>query len=130
MSSRAGPMICLNSIIELIDGQHDVADVAGIHAGRELLRRGQDRGDGLFVVLKVAQVLLAQLAVVGRYALAVVRIGARLDLVDPVPNEQGVGLVAQNTSVFSCWLICDMKISTRLRSRSRISILRLKSVSS
>ena len=41
--------------------QHDVADVAGVHAGRELLRRGQDRRDGLLVVLKVAQVLLAEL---------------------------------------------------------------------
>ena len=54
--------------------QHDVADVAGIDAGRELLRRGQDRRDGLLVVLKVAQVLLAERAVVGGHALAVVRV--------------------------------------------------------
>ena len=72
--------------------QHDVADVAGIDAGRELLRGGQDRRDGLLVVLKVAQVLLAERAVVGRHALAVVRVLARLHLVDEVAHGQGVVL--------------------------------------
>ena len=32
--------------------QHDVAHVARVDAGRKLLRRGQDRRDGLFVVLE------------------------------------------------------------------------------
>ena len=54
--------------------QHDVADVAGIHAGREFLRGGQDRRDGLFVVLKVPQVLVAERAIVGRDPLAIVRV--------------------------------------------------------
>ena len=72
--------------------QHDVADVAGIHAGRELLRGGQDRGDGLLVVLEVAQVLFAQLAVVGRHPLAVVRVVAGLHLVDEVAHGQRVVL--------------------------------------
>ena len=55
-------MICLNSIIELIGRmQDDVADVAGIDAGGELLRGGEDRRDRLLVVLEVAQVLLAEL---------------------------------------------------------------------
>ena len=93
--------------------QHDVADVAGIHAGRELLRGGQDGRDGLLVVLKIAQVLLAQRAVVGRDALAIVRVFARLHLVDEVAHGQAWAWVAQNTSVFSFWLICSMKISTR-----------------
>ena len=70
--------------------QHDVADVAGIHAGRELLRGGQDRRDGLLVVLEVAQVLLAERAVVGGHALAVVRVVARLHLVDEVAHGQRV----------------------------------------
>ena len=70
--------------------QHDVADVAGIHAGGELLRGGQDRRDGLFVVLEVAQVLLAERAVVGRHPLAVVRVFARLHLVDQVAHGQRV----------------------------------------
>ena len=72
--------------------QHDVADVAGIDAGRELLRGGQDGRDGLLVVLKVAQVLLAQRAVVGRDPLAVVRVLARLHLVDQVAHGQRVVL--------------------------------------
>ena len=72
--------------------QHDVADVAGIHAGRELLRGGQDRRDGLLVVLEVAQVLLAERAVVGGDALAVVRVLARLHLVDEVAHGQRVVL--------------------------------------
>ena len=50
---RAAP----DDLLELDHGadrphQHDVADVARIHAGRELLRRGQDRRDGLLVVLE------------------------------------------------------------------------------
>ena len=58
-----------------VDRPHedDVADVAGVDAGREFLRSGQDRGDCLFVVLEVAEVLLADAAVVGGYAVAVVR---------------------------------------------------------
>ena len=70
--------------------QHNVADVPGIHAGREFLRRGQDRRDRLLVVLKVAQVLLAELAVVGRDPLAVVRVCARLHLIDEVAHGQRV----------------------------------------
>ena len=51
---RAAP----NDLLELNHGvdrahQDDVANVAGIHAGRELLRGGQNRRNGLFVVLKV-----------------------------------------------------------------------------
>ena len=76
-------MICLNSIIELIGPhQHDVADVPRIHAGGKLLRRGQNGGDAFLVVLKVAQVLVAQRAVVGGDALAIVRVFAGLHLVD------------------------------------------------
>jgi hypothetical protein len=46
--------------------QHDIADVAGVDAGGEFLRGREDSRDGLFVVLKITQVLLPQLAVVGR----------------------------------------------------------------
>ena len=62
-----------NDLLELDHGvdrphQHDVADVAGIHAGGELLRSGQDGRDGLLVVLELAQVLVAELAILGRDA--------------------------------------------------------------
>src|SRR3990172_13252018 len=36
--------------------QHDVADIAGIHAGGELLRGSENRRDRFFVILKLAQV--------------------------------------------------------------------------
>ena len=82
--------------------QHDVAHVARIHAGRQLLRGGQDRRDGFLVVLEVAQPLLAERAVVGRDALAVVGIGARLDLVDEVADRQRMGLVgAEHQRLFA-----------------------------
>src|SRR5665213_119781 len=69
-----------------VDGahQHDVADVARVHAGREFLRCSQDRGDGLFVILKVPQVLLTKRAIVGRHPLAIVRVLTGLHLVDEV----------------------------------------------
>src|SRR5260370_24749573 len=52
------PRPSADDLLELnhgVDGAHenDVANVAGIHAGREFLRRGQNRRDGLLVVLKV-----------------------------------------------------------------------------
>ena len=56
-----------------VDRTHedDIADVARIHAGGKFLRGGQNGGDGLFVILKFAQVLLAQLAIIGSDADAV-----------------------------------------------------------
>ena len=72
--------------------QHDVADVARVHAGRKLLRCGQNRRDGLFVVLKIPQMLFAERAVVGRDPLAIVRVFARLHLVDEVAHGQRVVL--------------------------------------
>src|SRR5260221_189749 len=64
--------------------QHDVTDVARIHAGGKLLRGGQDGWDSLLVILKIPQVLFAESAVVSRYTLAVVRVGLGLQLVDEV----------------------------------------------
>ena len=54
--------------------QDDVTDVARIDASGELLRRRQDRGDRLFVIAKVTQVLLAELTIVGGHPLTVVRV--------------------------------------------------------
>src|ERR1035437_852324 len=73
-----------------IDRTHQdyVANVAGIHAGRELLRGGQNRRDRLLIVLKVPQVLVAKFAIVRSNPLAIVRIGARLHLVDEVAHGQ------------------------------------------
>ncbi len=58
------------------------ADVAGVDPRGQLLRRGQDGRDRLLIVLEVPQILLAQRAVVGSDAVAVVRVLARLHLVD------------------------------------------------
>lgn len=52
-----------------------------------------DRGVGAEGVLKIAQVLLAEGAVVRRDPLAVVGVLARLHLVDEIPHDQRVGLV-------------------------------------
>ncbi len=91
------PGATANDLLELNHGpdrahQDDVANVAGIDASGELLRRGQNRRDGLFVVLKVAQVLVAEFAVVGSDPLAIVRVGAGLRLVDEVAHRQRVVL--------------------------------------
>jgi hypothetical protein len=56
------PRSASDDLLELDHGidrahQDDVADIAGIHAGREFLRGRQDRRDALFVVLEVAEVL-------------------------------------------------------------------------
>src|ERR1019366_5830971 len=87
---RAAP----DDLLELDHGihrphEHDVADIARVHAGRELLRGGEDGGNALLVVLKIAQVLLAERAVVGRDPLAVIRIATGLHLVDEVAHGQG-----------------------------------------
>ena len=73
--------------------QHDVADIAGIDSGRELLRGCQDGWNGLFVVLEGPQMLFAQHPVVGRNPLAVIRVGTGFHLVDEVPYHQSMGLV-------------------------------------
>lgn len=86
-----------DDLFELDDGadhpqQDDVADVAGIDAGGEFLGGGEDGGDGFLVVLKGAEVLFAEVAVVGGDADAVVRVGADFVLVNQVADGQGVGL--------------------------------------
>ena len=91
------PGAAADDLLELdhgIDRTHedDVADIAGIHAGGELLRGGQNRGDGLFIVLKIAQMLLTQCAVVGGDPLAIIRIRARLELIDEIAHGQRVVL--------------------------------------
>ena len=72
--------------------QHDVADVARVHPGRQLLRGGENGRDGLLVVLEGAQVLLAQLAIVCGHALAVAWILAGLHLVDEIARGQRMRL--------------------------------------
>jgi hypothetical protein len=57
-------MICLNSIMELIGHQNDVADVASINAGRKFLGGREDCRDRFFGVLKITQVLFARRAIV------------------------------------------------------------------
>ena len=70
--------------------QYDMAHVAGIDPGREFVRRGEDGRDSLVVVLKIAQRLLAELAVIRRDALTVVWIRVGFELVDVIAHPQGV----------------------------------------
>ena len=86
---RAAP----NDLLELdhrIHGphEHDIAHIARVHPSGELLRCGQDGGDGFFVVLKLAQPLLAQSAVLRGHPLAIVGVGAGLALVYQVAHHQ------------------------------------------
>ena len=81
------PGATANDLFELDHGidwahQDDVADVAGVHAGGEFLGGGQDRGGGLFVILKIAEMLFPEFTVVGGDTLAVVGVVALFDLVD------------------------------------------------
>ena len=87
------PRATADDLLELDHGidrshQDDVADIARIHAGRELLRGGENGRDGLFVVLKVAQVLIPEASVLGGHALAIVRISALLHLVDEIAHRE------------------------------------------
>ena len=83
IGTRAAP----DDLLELDYGadrahQHDMADVAGIDARRQLLRGRQDCRNCLGVVLEVAKVLLAHSSVIGGDAVAVVRVLAVFHLVD------------------------------------------------
>src|SRR6185369_1898341 len=72
--------------------QDDVPDVPSIHTSRKLLRGRQDSRDRFLVVLEVPQVLVPQSTIVRRNSHAIVRIFARLDLIDEVSDQQCVFL--------------------------------------
>src|SRR5260370_8659702 len=81
------PRAAADDLLELDHGvdrthQHDVADVAGIHTCRELLRCREDCRGGLIVVLKVSQVLVAERAVLGCDPWAIIATVFLLLLVD------------------------------------------------
>jgi hypothetical protein len=91
-----GASAAADDLFELDDGaddpqQDDVADVAGIDTGGELLGGGEDGGDGFLVVLEGAQVLFAEFAVVSGDADAIVRIGADFVL-DFIGNRRTIVL--------------------------------------
>ncbi len=99
------PSAASDDLLELDHGvdrahEHDVADISGIHAGRELLRGGQNRRDGFFVVLKVSQVLVAEFTIVRGDPVAIVRIGARLHLIDEVAHGQRMVLCGAEDQSF------------------------------
>ena len=86
-----------DDLFELDDGadhpqQDDVANIAGIDAGGELLGSGEDGGDGFLVVLEGAEVLFAEAAVVGGDADAIVGVSADFEFVNQVADGQGVVL--------------------------------------
>ena len=101
------PGAASDDLLELdhgIDGaqQNNIPHIARIHAGGELLRRGQNRWDGLFVVLKLTQILITQRAVVCSNAATVIRIFTRLLLIDEVADGSGVELrSAENDSLLT-----------------------------
>ena len=72
--------------------QHDIPNMASVYASREFLRCCQDRRDRLLIVLKVPQILFAQVPIVGSDSNAVIRFRTGLYLVDQVANGQGVTL--------------------------------------
>lgn len=122
-----GPRATPDDLLELdhrFDGPHqnDVSDVPGIHPRGQLVRRRQDRRQRLLVVLELAQVLFAQLAVVGGHALAVMRIGVVLHLVDVVPDPRRVLMRGAEPSTP---LLGPLRLrpqhwpTNRIRSRSR-----------
>ena len=82
---RAFPLLIAMRSIE-----HDVADVAGVDAGGKFLRVWENRRDDFFVVRTIALVLLSKRAVVGRNPPAIIRVLARLHLVDEVAHGQRV----------------------------------------
>ncbi len=118
VKSRAAP----DDLLEFDHGidrahQHDVADVARVHARRKLLRRGQNGGDSLFIVLKIAQMLLTQVAIIRRDPLAIIRVFAGFQLVDEVAHKQGVRLVRAEDSLNSArgWPQAHRRARPRLR---------------
>ena len=86
-----------NNLFELnhgVDGahQHNITNVAGIDSGGEFLGGGENSRDSFLVVLKGAEVLFAQFAIVCGDADAVVGFCADFGLVDQVTDSEGVGL--------------------------------------
>jgi hypothetical protein len=86
--------------------QHDVANVAGVHAGRELLRGGQNTENSFLVILKISQVLFSQSTIIGRHPLAVIRGSAVLRLADQIQHHQRVRLVRAKDQRF--FLLVDL----------------------
>ena len=86
---RATAMICLNSIIELMGRIRTMLRMlrasTPVESFCDVVRIVWD---GLLVVLKLAQILLAHLAIVGGHALAVVGIGTRLHLINQIAHRE------------------------------------------
>jgi peptidoglycan/LPS O-acetylase OafA/YrhL len=99
-ASRAAATDAAAALDDGVDGphQHDVADVARVDPGRELLRGRQDRRDALLVVLKVEQVS-GLVAMHAEARAATPGAGERLrnDEVDccPVARQPDAGLLGQ-----------------------------------
>ena len=86
-----------NDLLELDHGVHwthqdDVPNVASIYARAQLLAGGQNRGDGLFVILEVLKVLLAQSTIISRHSLTIIGVGYLFRLIDQIPNKKGMFL--------------------------------------
>lgn len=68
------------------EGKNFRMHVASIHARGKLLRCGQDSGDGFLIVLKLAKILLANLAIVRSHPHTVIRVFALAILVHQIPH--------------------------------------------
>jgi hypothetical protein len=83
--------------------EHDVPHVARVHPGAQLLAGGEDGRDVPLVVLEIAQVLFADLAVIGRNAVAVVRVGMVFSWLTRSRIGQRMRLVAGRTPRLLRW---------------------------
>ena len=81
--------------------QHDVPHVAGIHARREFLRRGQDGGAQQVIVLEQLEHLFSLVAIIGSDAFTVVAVGHFLVLINHRSDFQRMHLgVAEDDGLF------------------------------
>ena len=66
--------------------QNNVSDVPCINSSGELVAGREDRRNGLLVVLEDPKVLLTDFSLISGDALAVIRMAARLVLIDQIPD--------------------------------------------
>ena len=72
--------------------QDDIADIRGIHPSGELLRGGQDGGDGLFIILKGTEPAFPEGAFVGSHPDAIIWVGTVALLIDQISYDKGMRL--------------------------------------
>ena len=72
--------------------EDDITYVLGVHSGREFLRGGKDSRDGPLVILKIFELQVSFLPIIGGNPFAVVGVGVGLMLVNHVADDGGMKL--------------------------------------